>query len=188
MAASRPGFKGFKRFLGWWYRRFAARSFIIPLRGMENRTTGLRPLEMHPYPRLRRYFPRRGKFALRSTFELISISRHSAAKISPSGGDAAAGGRRGAFPRPQGGWFVFHGRSPVVWFSLLCCHKLNLTPPHSTHSAPFDPSDYFTSMSWLTSSPKYFFSSSAILPSCFSSPRALSTCSASSLSFLLITV
>ena len=28
----------------------------------------------------------------------ISISRHSAAKISLSGGDAAAGGRRGAFP------------------------------------------------------------------------------------------
>ena len=30
--------------------------------GSENRKTGLRPLEMHPYPRLRRYFPRRGKF------------------------------------------------------------------------------------------------------------------------------
>ena len=45
-----------------WYRRFAAMSFVIPLRGMENRTTGLCTLEMHPYPHLRRYFPRRGKF------------------------------------------------------------------------------------------------------------------------------
>ena len=24
--------------------------------GSENQTTGLRPMEMHPYPRLRRYF------------------------------------------------------------------------------------------------------------------------------------
>ena len=60
-----------------------------------NRPAGV---EMHPYPRLRRYFPRRGKFALRTAFVLISISRYRTAKISPSGGDAAAGGRRGAFP------------------------------------------------------------------------------------------
>jgi len=33
-----------------------AMSLIIPLRGMENHTTGLRPLEMLPYPRLRQYF------------------------------------------------------------------------------------------------------------------------------------
>ena len=39
-----PGFRGFKRFRGfrgWWYRRFAAMSFIIPLRGIENQTTAL---------------------------------------------------------------------------------------------------------------------------------------------------
>ena len=53
-----------------------------------------------PYPRLRRYFPRRGKFALRSASVLISPSRHSSAKICPSGEDAAAGGRRGVFPSP----------------------------------------------------------------------------------------
>jgi|GEM_PF-3268818 len=44
-------------------------------------------------------FPRRGKFALCSAACLISISKRRAARISPSGGDAAAGSRRGAFPR-----------------------------------------------------------------------------------------
>ena len=38
----------------------------------------------------------------------LSCSKHSAAKISPSGGDAAAGSRRGAFSRAKGA---------VVWFS-----------------------------------------------------------------------
>jgi hypothetical protein len=35
-----------------WYHRwscFAAMSFIILLRRMENQTTGLRPMEMHPF-------------------------------------------------------------------------------------------------------------------------------------------
>ena len=36
-----------------------------PLRAKENRQTALLAMEMHPYPRLRRYFPRRGKSALR---------------------------------------------------------------------------------------------------------------------------
>ena len=62
-----------------------------------NRAFG--PMEMHPYPRLRRYFPRRGKSALRLPSSFISCTKDSAAKISPSGGDAAEGGRRGAFPR-----------------------------------------------------------------------------------------
>ena len=35
------------------------------LGAMENMQTRLRPMEMHPYPRLRRYFPRRWKSALR---------------------------------------------------------------------------------------------------------------------------
>ena len=116
-----------------------AMSFIILLCRMENQTTGLRPMEMHPF--CLRHLPRRGRFALLSAFVLIrceqhygelaaiaatpypaspdfplfrgqnkpqisnrfiSISRHSAARISPSGGDAAAGGRRGAFPSPAG--------------------------------------------------------------------------------------
>mgnify|MGYP001421832191 CR=1 FL=1 len=75
---------------------------------MENMQTRLRLWKMHPYPRLRRYFPRRGKFALRLLSCSISCSRHHAAKISPSGGDAAVGGRRGAFPAPV---------RAVVWFS-----------------------------------------------------------------------
>ena len=36
--------------LGWWYRRFAAMSFIIPLRGIENQTTALRASEYTPIP------------------------------------------------------------------------------------------------------------------------------------------
>ena len=67
-------------------------------------------------------------------------------------------------------------------------YKISSKATHLSPSEIFESLYYFTSMSLLTSSPKYLFSSSAIFPSCFSSPRALSTCSASSLSFLLITV
>ena len=50
--------------------------------------------------------PRRGKSALRSASKLTSISWHSAAKTSPSGGGAV--GRRGAFPsRQRRGCMVF---------------------------------------------------------------------------------
>ena len=77
----RRRFRGFKGFRRWWERFLRltglsaggflsltalraegcgialwAMSFIILLRRMENQTTGLRPMEMHPYPRLRRYF------------------------------------------------------------------------------------------------------------------------------------
>ena len=61
-----------------------------------------------PLSPLRGTYPRRGKFALRLLSCSISCSRHHAAKISPSGGDAAVGGRRGAFPAPV---------RAVVWFS-----------------------------------------------------------------------
>ena len=55
------------------------------------------------------HFPRRGKFTLRSTFTLISSSKYSVAKISPSGGDADAGGRRGCIStRHRRGCLVFH--------------------------------------------------------------------------------
>ena len=37
---------------------------LSPVGKEENRTTALRAMEMHPYPRLRRYFPRWGKSAL----------------------------------------------------------------------------------------------------------------------------
>ena len=95
-------------------------------KGSENHKTSLRLMEMHPYLRLRRYFPRRGKSALCSASVLLSISRHSSARISPFGGDAAAGGRRGAFLErsevvrfspPEGRSACFStGISPVVWF------------------------------------------------------------------------
>ena len=89
-------------------------------------------LEMHPYPRLRRYFHLKVKrlttfcasltllqnvFAvhpgggsllysqLLNSSELISISRHKGAKTSPSGGGAV--GRRGAFQTPAGRFACF---------------------------------------------------------------------------------
>ena len=61
----------------------------------------------------RHHFPRRGKSTLRSASKLISNSRHSAAKTSPSGGGAV--GRRGAFPtRQRRGCMVFQ-RAKRVW-------------------------------------------------------------------------
>ena len=58
-------------------------------------------------------------------------------KSPPPGETPPIGGKRGAFPAPVRAVGLFSsGRSPVVWFSLLCCHKLNLTPPLSTHSPP----------------------------------------------------
>ena len=50
--------------------------------------------------------PRRGKSILRSASVLISPSRHSSAKICPSGEDAAAGGRRGVFPSRRQAWLA----------------------------------------------------------------------------------
>ena len=47
---------------------------------------------------LTHHFPRRGKSPCHSSFVLIRNSKIRAAKISPSGGDVAAGDRRGAFP------------------------------------------------------------------------------------------
>ena len=43
-------------------------------------------------------FPRRGNFSCRLALGLMSTTKYHAAKISPSGGDVAAGDRRGAFP------------------------------------------------------------------------------------------
>ena len=77
---------------------------------------GWRPLEMHPFWCCAPPFPRRGNFTCRSTFTLISSSKYSAAKISPSGGDVAAGDRRGAFPRAAGA---------VVWFCREAAYKLH---------------------------------------------------------------
>jgi hypothetical protein len=82
----------------------------------KNHTTGLRPEENKPASLCSWKctpipacgdFPRRGKFALLSASEFISISKHSAARISPSGGDVAAGDRRGAFPAGEARLYGF---------------------------------------------------------------------------------
>ncbi len=69
---------------------------------MENQTTGLRPMEMHPYPRLRRYFPRRGKSALLSAFGLIQYEQHFG-ELATSGGFSPFGAYGTTFP-PQKRW------------------------------------------------------------------------------------
>ena len=53
----------------------------------ENQPTSLCSWKCTPIP-ASRDFPRRGKFALISASEFISISKHSAARISPFGGNA----------------------------------------------------------------------------------------------------
>ena len=53
-------------------------------------------MEMHPF--CLRHLPRRGRFALHSAFVLISISKHNAAKTSPSGGSGAQHPKGGALP------------------------------------------------------------------------------------------
>ena len=55
------------------------------LRPEENKQTSLRSRKCTPFGASAPPFPRRGNFALRSAFGPISISRHSAAKTSPSG-------------------------------------------------------------------------------------------------------
>ena len=65
-------------------------------------------LKCTPSAAYRRRLPRRGRFALHSASGLISISRHSAAKTSPSGGSTAAGGDRGAFPTGAARLYGFH--------------------------------------------------------------------------------
>ena len=108
--------------------------------GSENHTTSLRSMEMHPYPRLRRYFPRRGKFALCPAFELISISRHSAAKTSPSGEGAAAGGRRGAFPRAIGAVGLFSLARQGDYKGFINWRRSRPPQPFEP-SAPFESSE-----------------------------------------------
>ena len=60
-----------------------------------------------------------GGGSLLSAYPCANLSRslHSAAKICPSGEEAAAGGRRGAFPRAKVAvvWFSL-ARRAVVWF------------------------------------------------------------------------
>ena len=71
--------------------------------------------------------PRRGNFALRSAFGLISTSRHSAAKTSPSGGSTAAGGDRGAFPTGEARLYGF-SRHRQVAYKIHCRGSGNPQP------------------------------------------------------------
>ena len=59
----------------------------------------------------------------------ISISRHSIARTSPSGGSSAAGGDRGAFPTPPGRFacFAFARQG-----SCMVLYKLAAQPPTTT--------------------------------------------------------
>ena len=68
---------------------------IQPGFARENKQTGLRPRKCTPFGANAPPFPRRGNFALLSASEFISISKRSADRISPSGGDVAIGDRRG---------------------------------------------------------------------------------------------
>ena len=82
---------------------------------------------MHPF--CLRHLPRRGRFALRSASELINISRHSAAKTSPSGGSTAVGGNRGAFPtgrRP--GFMVFAASGSAAAKGGIYTHRRQAIP------------------------------------------------------------
>ena len=88
---------------------------IQPGFARENKQTGLRPRKCTPFGANAPPFPRRGNFALLSASEFISISKRSAARISPSGGDVAAGDRRGAFPaRRRRGCLVFAARGSAA--------------------------------------------------------------------------
>jgi len=76
-------------------------------------------LKCTPSAAYRRRLPRRGRFALHSASGLISISRHSAAKTSPSGGSTAAGGDRGAFPTGAARLYGFPFRESELQNSSL---------------------------------------------------------------------
>jgi hypothetical protein len=101
--------------------------------------------------------PRRGRFTLCSAFELISITKHSVAKTSPSGESTAAGGDRGAFPRASARLYGFYSakrncktpsplkgkRLTMIGASLCSCQSCSLCTRKgdTTPSEPFEPSE-----------------------------------------------
>jgi hypothetical protein len=104
-----------------------AMRFIIPLRGMENHTTGLHPSEIHPYPRLWRYFPRRGEVLTALCLKMLMSPKAEWRANLPLRGRRRRRRQKGCISiARQGGLPVFPGRSPVVWFSFRYCHKLKL--------------------------------------------------------------
>ena len=91
-----------------------------PCRALENKQTSLRSREMHPYPRLRRYFPRRGKSALRFPLESCGtlLSTHSpTASVEGKVVRQHQRGCRFSITR-QGGCMVFQ-RAKRVWLVFL---------------------------------------------------------------------
>ena len=85
---------------------------------------------------LTHHFPRRGKSSCHSSFVLIRNSKIRVAKISPSGGDVAAGDRRGAFPsRRRRGFTVLRAKRAGCRKAVINCARrapsspLNLLNP-----------------------------------------------------------
>ena len=104
--------------------RFIRKSFYVQARDQLRPTW--RPSAESPHEKCNPFgadappFPRRGNFSCRLTLGLISTTKYHAAKISPSGGDVAAGDRRGAFPS---------GASPVVKvFTAIGSASLETSP------------------------------------------------------------
>ena len=116
---------------GLWYRRFTAAEGGLkiiegrhydktkqprPWREKENRQTGpLARWKYTPIPACGGTSPGGGSLLSAFLSASLSHSLYSTARISPSGGDAAAGGRRGAFSsRQRRGCMVFQ-RAKRVW-------------------------------------------------------------------------
>ena len=109
-----------------------AMSFIIPLRGMENRTTAPSARGNAPLLVLTHHFPRRGKSALRSALGIISTSMHSTAKSSPSGGKVVPKVPKGVhFQRPQGGCTVFAAKGSIYTHRRQSIPQPSATQPLS---------------------------------------------------------
>ena len=148
------GFRGFRRFRGWWERflrltglsaggflsltalraegcgiALRAMSFIILLCRMENQTTGLRPMEMHPFPRLRRYFST-GKhvtgFSGRFAPLRIQFLCH------PGGGSLLYAQLLVSFSLSS-----ISGISHLWWLSPLWCLRHHLSPAVRGHNNPY---------------------------------------------------
>ena len=85
-----------------------AMRFVILLRRMENRTTGLRPLEMHPYRWLAPPLPPEGEVLAALYNELLKLALKKAeSRLPPSGEVPPQAGIGVHFHRRKGGLPVF---------------------------------------------------------------------------------
>ena len=133
---------------GLWYRLrrwslYAALGGSVAF-GSENRKTSLCSWKCTPIPAFGGTSPGGGSLLSAYLSANLSCSFHSAAKISPSGGDAAAGGRRGAFPtRQRRGLHVFLRPSGRLFGFIILAAKpptTTLTPKACQTLAPLEPS------------------------------------------------